>query len=62
MLAMSRFYARTGIAFLAFWRLRERPKKATMTENAIAKTASPVSSAAWKKNLSQSRKSRQENQ
>src|SRR5208337_1267547 len=32
-----RFYARTGVAFLASWRLGERLKKAAMTENAIAK-------------------------
>jgi len=37
MLAMPRFYARTGLAFLASWRLGERLKKAAMTENAIAK-------------------------
>ena len=33
---MSRFYAQTGIAFLASWRLSETLKKAAMTENAIA--------------------------
>src|SRR5450755_2401676 len=32
-----RFYARTGVEPLATWRLGERLKKATMTENAIAK-------------------------
>ena len=32
-----RFYARTGVAFLASWRLGERLSKAAMTENAIAK-------------------------
>ena len=37
MRAMSRFYVRTSIAFLASWRLGERLKKAAMTENAIAK-------------------------